>query len=258
MNFNFQNKNILVTGSGSGIGRAIAMSFAVEGANVIVNDIDKNKAVQTINLINEAGCQASMSVFDVTNIEEVEEAFRHLSVDILINNAATVPENSLFLNTPPESCDRDIQVSLYGTMNCCRAALPGMIERSFGRIINIVSDAARAGQAREVSYSAAKGGVISFTKSLAREVGEHHITVNALSPAATNTPLRQELLKQIALQIGEEKLQIREEKIRRLYPVRRIGEVSDVSNYVMYLASDYAQFITGQIISVNGGYLMPG
>jgi len=118
--------------------------------------------------------------------------------------------HELFLDTDPETCDREIKVILYGTMNCARAVLPGMVERRFGKLINIVTDAARVGQERQCNYSAAKGGVISFTKSIAKEVGRHNINVNAVSPGATNSPMRMEMLRQLRENIGEEKAAERE------------------------------------------------
>jgi NAD(P)-dependent dehydrogenase (short-subunit alcohol dehydrogenase family) len=133
-----------------------------------------------------------------------------------------------------------------------------MVERRYGKLVNIVSDAARAGQEREVNYSAAKGGVLAFTKSIAREVGRHNINVNAVSPAATDTPLRQGLLRKLAERIGDPAVQEREEKVRRAYPLKRIGAAEDVSNAVLFLASDAARHITGQVLSVNGGYSMIG
>ena len=128
----------------------------------------------------------------------------------------------------------------------------------YGKIINVVTDAARVGQEREVSYSSAKGGVVSFTKSIAREVGRHNINVNAVSPAATNSPMRLAAVAKLKEKLGEQKVLEREEKIKRNYPLRRIGEQEDVTNAVLFLASDSARHITGQILSVNGGYAMPG
>jgi len=166
--------------------------------------------------------------------------------------------HELFLETKPEDCDKEIKVTLYGAMNCARAILPGMAKRKFGKMINIVTDAARVGQERQCNYSAAKGGVISFTKSLAKEVGRDNINVNAISPGATNSPMRQEMLRELTEKIGAEKAAEREEKVKRAYALRRIGESEDIANTVVFLASEAARHITGQILSVNGGFAMVG
>lgn len=139
-------------------------------------------------------------------------------------------------------------------MNCARAVLPGMVERRYGKMINIVTDAARVGQERQCNYSAAKGGVISFTKSIAKEVGRHNINVNAVSPGATNSPMRMQMLRDLVANIGEEKAAEREERVKRNYALRRIGEPKDVANTVLFLASEASRHITGQVLSVNGGY----
>jgi NAD(P)-dependent dehydrogenase (short-subunit alcohol dehydrogenase family) len=254
---------VFITGSGSGLGRKFALDFAAEGARVAVNDVNAAGIEQTVDLVKQAGGKAMPAPCDITRLEAIAEMVRKVEaeygrIDILVNNAAVLLAHALFLETSPEDCDREIKVILYGTLNCARALLPGMIERQYGKIVNIVTDAARAGQEREVNYSSAKGGVISFTKSIAREVGRHNINVNAVSPAATNSPMRLEGLRQLKEKIGEQKLLEREEKIRRAYPMRRIGEPEDVSHAVLFLASDLARHITGQVLSVNGGYAMPG
>src|SRR5690606_21302823 len=138
-------------------------------------------------------------------------------LDILVNNAALLLSHGMFLEAKPEDCDKEIRVILYGTMNCVRATLPGMIKRQYGKIINVVTDAARVGQERQCNYSAAKGGVISFTKSIAKEVGRNNINVNAISPGATNSPMRLEMLRQLKESIGEAKAAEREEKVKRAY-----------------------------------------
>jgi len=263
MNLNLAGKSVLVTGAGSGIGQTIARAFAQEGAVVAVNDIAEDRVGETIALIEQAGGRALPALCDIGNLAAVTAmvaalAEQGLRPDILVNNAAVLLASAPFLETRPDDCAREIAVILHGTLNCARAVLPGMVERRYGKLVNIVSDAARAGQEREVNYSAAKGGVLAFTKSIAREVGRHNINVNAVSPAATNTPLRQGLLRKLAERIGEPAVQEREEKIRRAYPLKRIGEPEDVSNAVLFLASDAARHITGQVLSVNGGYSMIG
>ena len=253
----------MITGSGSGMGQKFAQDFAADGATVIVNDINAQGIAQTVELVTKAGGKAVGAQCDITSLDAVTALVKKIeteqgSLDILINNAAVLAKHALYLDTSPEDCEREIKVILYGTMHCTRAVLPGMVARRYGKIISIVTDAARVGQEREVNYSTAKGGVMSFTKSIAREVGQHNINVNAVSPAATNSPMRQEALRQIEEKIGAQKLQEREAKVRRAYPLRRIGEPEDISNTVLFLASDLARHITGQILSVNGGYAMPG
>jgi NAD(P)-dependent dehydrogenase (short-subunit alcohol dehydrogenase family) len=179
-------------------------------------------------------------------------------IDILVNNAALLTEHTLFLETDPDACAREIAVILGGTMNCARAVLPGMIERTSGKIVNIATDAARVGQEREVNYSAAKGGVVSFTKSIAKEVGRHNINVNVVSPGATNSPMRIGLQKGLREKLGDEAWKAREAKVMRLYPIRRIGEMEDITNAVLFITSDAARHITGQVLSVNGGFAMVG
>ncbi len=263
MDLNLKDQIILITGGGSGLGQAFAQEFAAEGAKVVVNDVNADKIKQTVDLIGGAGGSAAPAPCDIADLAAVLQCVKqveaeHGRIDILVNNAAVMTGQVEFLETKPDDCDREIKVILYGTMNCSRAVLPGMITRKHGKIINIVTDAARVGQEREVNYSAAKGGVISFTKSIAREVGKHNINVNAVSPAATNSPMRQEAVRRLAEKIGDEKVREREEKIRRAYPLRRIGESEDVAKLVLFLASNASRHITGQIVSVNGGYAMVG
>ena len=263
MDLKLAGKTALITGSGSGIGQTIACAFAREGAAVMVNDVTGERVAETIALIAQFGGRALPAVCDIGSLDAVNAllaslADQGLSPDILVNNAAVLLASAPFLETKPEDCEREIRVILHGTLNCARAVLPGMIERRWGKVVNIVSDAARSGQEREANYSAAKGGVLAFTKSMAREVGRHNINVNAVSPAATDTPLRQALLRNMAARIGEPAVLEREEKIRRAYPLKRIGAPEDVSNAVLFLASDAARHITGQVLSVNGGYTMIG
>lgn len=263
MDLGLAGKVVLVTGAGSGIGQSIALAFAEEGARVIVNDRTHEHCVDTLELLERCGSEGTAAPFDVSRPDDVMQTVAMLEgrlgcVDILVNNAAVMLGNLPFIEKDPLDAEREIMVSLFGTLHCSRAVLAGMIARQYGTIINIVSDAGRVGQENEVAYSTAKGGVMSFTKSLAREVGRHGVNVNAVSPAATNTALRKEMLARLAEKIGEGGVSEREEKVRRAYPVRRIGEPEDTASAVLFLAGGLARHITGQILSVNGGYAMPG
>lgn len=259
MDLGLGGKRVLITGAGAGIGQAIALVLANEGAHVIVNDLSSARCRPTLDLLRENGHQAEEMPFDVGNERDATNGIDATEyLDVLVNNAAVMVSNLSFVDKPVQDVELEIQTSLFGTLNCSRAVLPRMIDRGHGRIINIVSDAARVGQDKEVVYSAAKGGVISFTKSLAREVGQYGITVNAVSPAATDTPLRRAMLRRLEEVMGPEKVLSREEKIRRAYPMRRIGRPDDTASLVAFLASNLASHITGQICSVNGGFAMPG
>ncbi|HJM92398.1 MAG: SDR family oxidoreductase [Alphaproteobacteria bacterium] len=263
MDLQLTDKIALVTGAGSGIGQHMAQGFAAAGAKVVVNDINAEGVAGTVEAIKAAGSEALAAPVDITDLAAVEGMIGSAEaafgrVDILVNNAATLSEHTLYLETDPTACEREISVILFGTMHCSRAVLPGMIERGYGKILNIATDAARVGQEREVNYSAAKGGVISFTKSIAKEVGRHNVNVNVVSPGATNSPMRIGLQEAMKEKLGEERWLAREEKVKRLYPLRRIGEMEDVTNAVLFLTSDAARQITGQILSVNGGFAMVG
>lgn len=263
MDLELKGQAVLVTGAGSGIGQAIALAFAAEGAAVAVNDLTCERCQETLELLQPTGVPAMAAPFDVTRLDDVRASIgavhdRFGRLDVLVNNAAIMVNNTSFVESRPEDCEREIAVGLFGAMHCTRSVLQGMIGRTHGRIVNIVSDAARVGQEKEVAYSSAKGGLISFTKSLAREVGRHGVTVNAVSPAATDTPLRREMLRRLEAKLGAEAVAAREEKVRRVYPVRRIGQPNDVADLVTFLASTRARHITGQICSVNGGFAMPG
>ena len=263
MDLGLRDQVVLVTGSGVGIGRAIALAFASEGARIVVNSRSVITCEETLSMLRAQGADCMDAAFDIAHLEDVRAAMQRVlshygRIDVLVNNAAVMVNNIAFVDKDPADCEREIAVSLFGTMHCTRAALPGMIEHGHGRIVNIISDAARVGQEKEVAYSAAKGGVISFTKSLAREVGRHGVTVNAVSPAATDTPLRRAMLARMAEKIGADGVVTREQKVRRAYPMGRIGQSEDTAALVLFLASQQAFHITGQISSVNGGFAMPG
>lgn len=263
MDLGFKGKVVLITGSGGGIGRTMALSFAKEGAKIAVNDVSDKAIGETIDLIKAAGGEAMPARCDITDLAAVKAMMESIQksygkIDALVNNAAVLIAHDPFVETDPADCEKEIKVALFGTLNCVRSVLPGMIEKKSGKIVNIVTDAARAGQERQVNYSAAKGGVISFTKSIATEVGRHNINVNAVSPGATNSPMRQAMLREMVEKVGEQKMLEREEKVKRAYPLRRIGEPEDIANMVMYLCSELGRHVTGQIISVNGGFVRPG
>jgi 2-hydroxycyclohexanecarboxyl-CoA dehydrogenase len=262
MELGLKDKRALVTGAGSGIGRAIATALAAEGAIVTINDVNEAGIAETVEAIRSAGGRANGCSFDITDLAQVQSRIDALAaegtIDILVNNAALLIGHAPFMETAPEAWRREIDVILFGTLNCTRAVLPGMIAAGGGKVVNVISDAARVGQEREVAYSSAKGGVASFTKSIAREVGPAGINVNAVSPAATNSPMRQHALKEIEAKIGAERLAEREQKVKRAYPLRRIGEPEDVAATVVFLSSSAARHITGQVLSVNGGYSMVG
>lgn len=261
MDLGHSGKVVLITGSGSGIGQHTAVAFAREGAKVAVNDISKDGIAETLRMIEAEGGEGMAAQCDITDtgavaamIAGIEKKWGRL--DVLVNNAAVMTQHALFLEKTPEQCDTEIKVTLYGTINCIRAALPGMIDRNYGKIVNIATDAARIGQEREAVYSAAKGGVISFTKSIAKEVGKNNINANVISPGATNSPMRNAILDKMRATMGEEKVAAREERVRRVYPLRRIGEMEDVSNAILFVSSDCARHVTGQVLSVNGGFAM--
>ncbi|MDQ2734642.1 MAG: SDR family oxidoreductase [Pseudomonadota bacterium] len=263
MKLGLEGKVVLITGAGAGIGQALAIAFALEGALVAVNDRSHEEIGDTLAMILAADGKAVAAPFDVSDLDAVGQAIAGIAlaigpVDVLVNNAAVMLANKPFVETDPADSAREIAVGLFGTMHCSRAVLPAMIERRGGAIVNIVSDAGRTGQAREVGYSSAKGGVMSFTKSLAREVGQHGIRVNAVSPAATDTPLRRAMLERMAQTIGADAVAERERKIRRAYPLGRIAKTDDIADSVLFLSSSRAAMVTGQIVSVNGGYAMPG
>ena len=261
MNLDLKGKTVLITGSGSGMGQHMAVGYAQEGAKVAVNDINGDAVAETIKMVEEAGGIAHDATADITDLAPVKDMIAVTEstlggIDILVNNAALLTEHTMFLETHPDACMREIPVILHGTMHCSRSVLPGMINRGGGKIVNIATDAARVGQEREVNYSAAKGGVIAFTKSLAKEVGRHNINVNVVSPGATNSPMRIGLQEQLRQKLGNEAWKAREAKVLRLYPLRRIGEMEDITNTVLFMTSNAARHITGQVLSVNGGFAM--
>jgi 2-hydroxycyclohexanecarboxyl-CoA dehydrogenase len=263
MDLNLGGKVVLITGAGSGIGQTLALAFAREGATVAVNDVDAARVEPTMALLAGAGARAHAVPCDIGDLAAVRQALGALEqaagrIDVLVNNAALLAGHKPFLETAPADWDCEIRVILYGTLHCTYTVLPGMVARRAGKIVNIATDAARVGQEGEVTYSAAKGGVVAFTKSIAREVGRHDINVNAVSPGATDTPLRRRMLDQMAEKIGADGVREREERVKRAYPLRRIGAPEDVSQAVLFLASDAARHITGQVLSVNGGFAMVG
>jgi NAD(P)-dependent dehydrogenase (short-subunit alcohol dehydrogenase family) len=252
-------RRALVTGGGQGIGRATAQSLADAGASVVVNDVVADRAEAVAAEIRSRGGKAEAAVFDVTDRHAVRAAIGGRDgVHILINNAGNAGTEGFtamvpFADTDPDTWGRFFRVNLYGVMYCTHAALPSMIAKREGRIVTIVSDAGRFGDAYLAPYAAAKAGAAGFCRSVAREVGRHGITVNCVSLGTVRTPTT------TGGDEPDEPDQADDETAHgRLsqYIVRRRGEPADVAAMVTYLASPLASWITGQTYPVNGGYTL--
>jgi 2-hydroxycyclohexanecarboxyl-CoA dehydrogenase len=239
-------KTAIVTGGGQGIGAAIAAKLAAEGAAVAVTDINEETAKSTASTIGHAAIGIRADVTDRDSVGAmVDRVVGELGrVDVLVNNAGW-DRAEPFVDSEPATWDRIIQINLYGQLNTCHQVLPLMADQGYGRIVNIGSDSGRVGSSGEAVYSAAKGGVIAFTKTIAREMARAGVTANCVSPGPTDTEL--------FAAIGGERLR---EALTKAIPLRRLGRPEDLANVVAFLASDEAAFITGQTVSVSGGLTM--
>lgn len=239
----------MVTGGSRGIGAAIAQSFAAQGATIALNYAGSQEAAEEIReKILAMGVECKIYQGDVSDFSQVENMIKTVEedfsgIDILVNNAG-VTKDSLFMRMKEEDWDKVIDTNLKGVYNCSKSVIRGMIKRKFGKIINITSVVALSGNIGQANYAASKAGVIGFTKSLAQELGSRNIQVNSVAPGYIETSMTESIPQNI-----------KDELIKKI-PSGRIGSPDDVANAVVFLASDNANYITGQVISVNGGLYM--
>lgn len=264
MQFNLAGKNVVVTGGGSNIGRAITLEFAQQGANVVIADIDDTQGAKVADEALKCGAASAVCIrTDVTDPRSVEAMVKRVhgnlgSVDVLVNNVGWTFDR-LFTEKSREELEKEVDLNLWGVINCTRAVLDGMIERKSGVVISIGSDAGRMGEFREAVYGACKAGVIALSKSLAREYGKVGLRFNVVCPGTTMPNSDDEISENSMWNASHTKAwnnpEMRE-RIAKLYPLRRVGTPNDVAPAVVFLASDAASFITGQTLSASGGYTM--
>ena len=272
MDLGLKDKVAIVTGAGRGIGRAIVLTLAEEGVKVAVNDIFQERAKAVVDEVKARKGDAIAVAADVTDGAQVTEMVSRVvkewgTVHILVNNAGIPARRAeetagafggpFFSQQDRAAWDRVMGVVTYGVLDCSRAVLDQMSNQGWGRIISIISDAGRIGEPRLATYSMAKAGVMGFSKALAKEMGRFRITVNCVSPATTETEATADIFE-AARQNQEGAARL--ETIGRQYPLYkglgRLGQPQDIANAVAFLASDRAEWITGQVLSVNGGYSM--
>lgn len=240
----------LVTGGASGIGRATVLTLARSGATVVCADIDEARGAELAREAADAGLRVEAVRIDLADPKSTrrcaaEVLGRHSRIDVLVNGAGW-GDIQPYIENAPDYMDRLIAINLGGPVHLTQALLPPMIAANRGKIINIASDAGRVGSGGETVYAAAKGGVIAFTKSLAREVARYAINVNCVCPGPTETPM----------------LATRSEKLREAFlkaiPFRRFAKPEEIADAILFFASDRSSYVTGQILSVSGGMTFAG
>lgn len=243
-----KGKVALVTGAGQGIGKSIALKFATEGADLALFDINRETCMETGEESESLGVRSTLYVVDVANREQVQGACEEVltifgRVDILVNNAG-FDRGATLLKVTEEDWEAVLDVHLKGTLNCIQALAPMMIRRRYGKVINISSIYGKSGGIAAISYSAAKGGIIGLTKSIAKELGKNNITVNAVLPGLTDTPTIRRMPERYKQMIID------------ATPLRRMARPEEIANVVAFLASDESSYITGAAIEVTGGWMM--
>jgi 2-hydroxycyclohexanecarboxyl-CoA dehydrogenase len=264
MELNLAGKSVIVTGGGSNIGRAISLAFAREKVHLTIAEIDEGQAKKVVAEAEGHGAASATAVpTDVSKWESVVAMVKSVEsrrgqVDVLVNNVGWTHDR-LFVEKERAEWEKEIQLNLWGMINCTRAVLDGMIARKSGAIVSLGSDAGRMGEFREGVYAACKAGVIALSKSVAREVGRHGIRLNVVCPGMT-IPASDEDIGGLSMWASEGNRAFNtpemQARIAKAYPLRRIGKPEDVAQAAVFLASDAASFITGQTLSVSGGYTM--
>lgn len=244
-----KDKVAIVTGGTRGIGRAIALKLADNGANIVINYRNSDKEAEELKaILEEKGVKVLTVKCDISNFQDSKNLMDKCKevfgkIDILVNNAG-ITKDTLIMRMKEEDFDNVIDVNLKGTFNCAKHASAIMLKQRFGKILNMTSVVGIAGNAGQVNYAASKAGVIGLTKSLAKELGSRGITVNAVAPGFINTDMTASLSEKV------------KEEASKNIPLKRLGDPEDVANLVGFLASDAANYITGQVINVDGGMVM--
>jgi 3-oxoacyl-[acyl-carrier protein] reductase len=241
-------KVALITGAAQGIGKAVALLLARNGADIVISDINLEKAEETAKEVQALGRKAMATKVDVATLGDVEKMVQATlaqfgKVDILVNNAG-IARDKLILRMSEEDWDAVLNINLKGTFNCTKAVVRYMSKQKSGKIVNIASVVGEMGNAGQGNYAASKAGVIGFTKTIAREFAQRGINVNAIAPGYIETPMTDALPDKA------------KEELKRLIPMDRLGKPEDVAEAVLFLVSESANYITGQVLNVNGGIYM--
>ncbi len=249
-NMKLNDKIAIVTGAASGIGQATARAMAAAGATLYLGDINEDGGASTAKGIADAGGKATFIRLDVTDDASITAFAGQVESDAgridVLANVAGWSRTEPFVDNTPDFWEQMVSLNFYGPIKMCRAVVAGMFEQGSGRIVNVASDAGRVGSLGETVYSGTKGGVIGFTKGLAREAARYQVTVNCVCPGPTDTPLMAKVPEKIT------------EAMTRATPMRRLAKPEEVADAILFFASDRASLCTGQVLSVSGGLTMAG
>jgi len=263
MDLNIAGKSVIITGGASNIGRAIVHAFAAEGAKIAIADIDVAQGEKVAEEARKLGAQSVLvQKCDVSKIDDVTALVsrvedEHGACDVLVNNVGWTIIG-LFTDQTREQWQREIDINLWGMINCTRSVIDKMIERKSGVVVSLGSDAGRMGEHKEGVYAACKAGVAALSKTLAREYGKYNLRFNVVNPGTTMPDSDEEAGEQSMWRNGQAPWRAEDmrAKVAKAYPLRRIAKPSEVASVVLFMASDGASFMTGQTISASGGYTM--